>query len=189
MPETPSRPSVMLHGFQGGIVYNEKVALRLAQVLFGGSASSPTRAGRLPLEVRDHGNTWVVVTVGSDTQSGRSMEIRKRDAAVLSLDGQSPPELLGAAATAQHIAAVLADSAGDPDEAVRQQPFTVTDRGETWIVRGSGNADRAVEGPGPFYLEVQKRDARVLDMHFEAVIHTPPEVKELLRAAAARAKG
>jgi len=38
-----------------------------------------------------------------------------------------------------------------------------------------------VEGRGPFQLEVRKRDAAVIDMFSEAVIHTPPEVIEALR--------
>lgn len=45
-----------------------------------------------------------------------------------------------------------------------------------------GDADRTTEGPGLFPMEVQNRDARVLDLWFEWVLDTPPEVDELLRA-------
>ena len=109
------------------------------------------------------------------------MEIRKLDAAILSLGVPNPLEMLSSMPIVEKFAAILAEDAGDADELRQQLPFAVTDHGDTWLVRGSRNQNRMVEGPGRFHLEVQKRDARVLDMCFEGVLHTPPEVKEALR--------
>jgi hypothetical protein len=52
-------------------------------------------------------------------------------------------------------------------------PLTVSDEGSTWLIQGSFNRDHANEGPGPFKLEVQKRDAKVLDMGFEWILKAP----------------
>jgi len=149
MRETSNRPSIVLHGFQGGIVHSAKVARELSEILLDAWVPPQAFAACLPLNAQDDGDSWRVAGFGPDTQSVCSIEICKRDAAVLSLGGKSPLELLGAAATVQRIAAVLADSAGEPNEARLQRPFVVTDRGDSWLLRGSRNIDRAVEGPGP----------------------------------------
>jgi hypothetical protein len=78
------------------------------------------------------------------------------------------------------LAAILADRADNVAGSSRQLPFVVTDQGDTWLVRGSYNVDRSVEGPGPFRLEVRKRDAAVLDMCFEMVLHTPVKAQDAL---------
>jgi hypothetical protein len=110
------------------------------------------------------------------------IEIRKRDAAIRVLSDQGTQYLLDDPAVAEKFgSAVLANAAGE-SELRRQLPLMVEDKEEIWRVRGSGNADREIEGPGPFLMEVQKRDARVLDMWFEWILDTPPEVDDLLRA-------
>jgi len=123
----------------------------------------------------------MITGAGEDARPECDIEIRKLDAAILSLGGRSPSVVMGTAAIVEEIAAILAESAGDLDEADRQLPFRVSDRGDTWRVRGSRNADRAIEGPGPFHLEMRKRDGAIVDMSFEAVLHMSPEVRNLLR--------
>jgi len=69
-------------------------------------------------------------------------------------------------------------------EGVNEQlPLSVSDQGDTWLVQGSLNRDRAAEGPGPFKLEVQKRDAKVVDIGFEWVLKVPPEVQAAIGRA------
>lgn len=180
MPETADRPSVVLHGFVGGIVPSGNSAMRLARII----VESPVGRGGLPtcspLQAQDHGDRWSINSAGGDGTQGCVIDIRKRDAAIVLHGVQKPPEVLGDAATVEKFASVLAEDAGGAGELSRQLPFAVTDHGDAWLVRGSGNADRAVEGPGPFHLEIRKRDARVMDMYFEGVLHTPHEVKEAL---------
>ena len=187
MSQAAPRPSVVLHGFQGGIVYTAEIAVRLAEVVVGCVPVGEKSSGSLHLKAQDNGTTWLIAEAGKGARSCR-IEIAKSDATVHWLEGGEPSAALPTEEAASRFAAVLADGASPIAKMYPQSPFLVTDCGETWIVRGSGNADRAVEGPGPFHLEVQKRDARILDMYFQAVIHSPPEVNELLRAAAARAK-
>ena len=179
VPGTPMRPGATLHGFVGGIVSNANTASRLAQIILETLIGPRNLASCLPLRAQDCGDRWSVSGAG-ELDAGRCrIDIHKPDAAILSLGVEAPPEVLDTAEIAEKFAAVLAEQASD--KTVRQAPFTVTDRGDTWLVRGSYNADRAVEGRGPFQLEVRKRDAAVIDMFSEAVIHTPPEVIEALR--------
>ena len=180
MSELGQRPSIVLHGFLGGIINNTNVAQRLARCILEGLLGPEKVLACLPLEIRDDGDRWSITGADADGSNCRVV-IRKSDAAILSLGSQSPPEVLRNEDTVEKFAAILAENAGDPAEVNQQLPFAITDRGDTWFVRGSRNADHAVEGPGAFCLEVRKRDARVLDMWFEGVLHTPPEVREALR--------
>lgn len=179
MPETADRPSIVLHGFIGGIVNNADIARRLAGIILESRLGANRFATYLPLQVQDCGASWLIK--GSGEAPACSIGIRKRDGAALSLEMENHADALGGTVAAEKFASALAENAGGAAEASRQLPFAVADNGGSWLVHGSGNADRSVEGVGPFRLEVQKRDARVLDMCFEAVMHTPPEVREALR--------
>lgn len=181
MVEPPDRASVVLQGFMGGIVRRADIAARLAAVIAEGLTASEEAAADHPFAARDIGEKWSIAGTGETCPIG--MEIRKRDAAASWCGIDGAPAALSSATAAEKFAAVLAESAGNPEEVDRQRPFVVTDRGDNWLVRGSLNADRAIEGPGPFHLEVRKRDAKVLDMSNEWVMHTPPEVREILEAA------
>ena len=170
--------------FDGGVVNNADIALRIAHLVLE-PLIGPTEFSRnLPLRVADHGDKWLIQ--GNREQSSGSLEscdieIRKRDAAVRVLSDQGTQYLLhDPAAVEKFGSAVLANAAGE-SELRRQLPLMVEDKEEIWRVRGSGNADRAIEGPGPFLMEVQKRDAQVLDLWFEWILDTPPGVDELLR--------
>ncbi len=50
------------------------------------------------------------------------------------------------------------------DELRRQQPFTVTDERTAWLIEGSSNVDRQLEGEGAVYVQIAKTDGRVLDI-------------------------
>jgi hypothetical protein len=42
-----------------------------------------------------------------------------------------------------------------------QRPFVAQDGGDVWIVEGSKNKDRSVEGPGKLVVLVNKADAKI----------------------------
>lgn len=182
MPNRERRPSVVLQGFIGGVVNTADAASRLAQVILGRLVGQRRLERCLPLQVQDRGDRWSLSGSGGDPPSECRIEINKLDAAVLSLGVPTPPEILSDAATAQKFAAILAETAGDGAGSEQHARCAVTDRGNTWLVRCGGHITPAIEGPGPFLMEVQKRDARVLDLWFEWVLDTPPDVDDLLRA-------
>jgi hypothetical protein len=184
MRDATDRPSVVLHGFDGGIVNNPDIALRLAQIILESVIGPERLALCSPLRVQDRDERWAVISSHISSSRDCRIDIRKLDAAIVLLGVENPPEALPKMLTVEKFAAAIVENARDSTELQRQLPFTVSDKGDTWLVRGSGNPDRAAEGPGPFYLEVRKRDARVLDMWFEWILHAPPEVKELMRQSA-----
>ena len=183
MPEAAPRPSIVLHGFTGGIAGSADIALRVAQVVLEGLLGQRELSAYLPLQAQDRADTWSIsCAVGGDAGIC-NIDIRKLDGAVLATGVARQEQLLPNATIVEKLAAILAESAGGAAEPGRQEPFAVTDNGDTWLVRGSYNLDRSVEGKGPLHLEIRKRDAAVLDMCFEGVMHLPPEVKALLREA------
>ena len=176
--------------FDGGVVNNASIAARLAQLILEPLIGASELAANLPLRIEDHGDNWAIrggrMASGSGTPRTCDLDIRKLDAAVLISGDRPAQDLLGDPALAEKFAAAVLESTNGEEELRQQSPLIVSDQGETWRARGSRGADRTVEGPGPFHLEVQKRDARVLDMWFEWVLHTPPDVQALLRASAKR---
>lgn len=176
-----ARPSVLLRGFDGGIVNNSGIALRLAQIILESLIGPQRLTWCSPLQAEDREDRWEIASSNPSASRDCKIEIRKLDAAVVSLGVPNPPEALATAAAIEKFSAALAENEWGQNELRRQLPLAVSDKGDTWLVQGSGNAARDVEGPGPLHLEVQKRDARVLDIWFEWVLPTPPEVKELLR--------
>jgi hypothetical protein len=180
---------LLLGAAQGGVVNNRNIAVRLAELLFGSFLGSSELQGNIAFQIVDAGDWWSVR--GSLAGPARHMStlcefrIVKSDATVIDEHGGAPRDLLGDAAIAEKFAAALLENAAGAAELQRQRPLVVEDRGETWRIRGGANADRAVEGPGPFALEVQKRDARVLDIKFEWVLETPPDLREMLRGGEA----
>lgn len=181
MPDTPDRPSIVLHGFHGGIVNGPDIAVRLARIVLAGPAGPISPVVGSPLQAEEVGDRWSISDASDSIRTERRIEMRKRDAAVLSIAGVRPTDAVPDPTAAEKFATALADNAGSPGESSRQMPFAVIDKGDTWVVRGSYNADRAAEGLGPFCVEIRKQDARVLDMGFEGVIQMPTEVQELLR--------
>lgn len=61
-----------------------------------------------------------------------------------------------------------------------QQPFVARDGGQVWIVEGSKNKDRSVEGPGKLVIIVNKADAKIESFMGEYVMFPltePPSTK------------
>jgi hypothetical protein len=184
-----ARPSVVLHGFGGGIVSNSNIGLRLAQIILE-SVIGPQRVALcLPLRAQDRDDRWTTTSDNASDLRNCRIDLRKLDAAVVSLSVDGTPEALPRAEAVEKLAAAIVENSRGSAELSRQLPFAITDKGDTWLVQGSDNAARAAEDPGPFHLEVQKRDARVLDMWFEWVLPTPPEVKELIRQSMRKPRG
>lgn len=174
--------------FRGGVVNNANIAACLARLIPEPLIGAAELAANLPLCVEDRGDSWAIqgsrAAPGASAVRACDLDIGKRDSAVLVSGVRPARDLLGDPAIAGKFAAAVLENANGAEELRRQSPLVVSDRGESWQVRGSRGADRAVEGPGPFHLEVQKCDARVLNMWTEWVLHTPPDVLALLRASA-----
>jgi hypothetical protein len=173
--------------FDGGIVNNADIASRIAHLILEHLIGSTALSANMPLRVTDRGDKWLIRgnRAASPAVLGScDLEIRKRDAEVVVSSDQQTQDLLSNRAAVERFASAVLENAAGKEELSRQSPLIVDDKGVTWRVRGRGNANRAVEGPGPFELEVQKRDARVLDMWFGWVLNTPPEVQALLRTSA-----
>jgi hypothetical protein len=183
------KPSILLlEATQGGVVNNAGVAARLAQVILESLAEPNGLLTNRPLQVENCNDRWSVKRGRSPVDPGRTdayyMEIFKRDATIfLSSSDNSNQILLTCPSTVQKFAAIIIENARGKAELNRQLPLLIEDKVETWFVNGSGNVDRAVEGPGPCRLEIEKRDARVVDMWFEWILKTPPEAKALLRSS------
>ncbi|MBV9860409.1 MAG: hypothetical protein JO038_09950 [Alphaproteobacteria bacterium] len=172
--------------FDGGVVNNANIASQIAQMILKSLIEQAELLASMPLRVEDRGDRWQITgnrgIAGSDEPGVGPIEVRKHDSAILA--PRAAGNLLGDAAIAEKFAAkVLANIAGR-GELRRQRPLVAEDNGDSWRVRGSANAKRTAEGPGPFELLVQKCDARVLDMWFEWVLNTPPDVQSMLQASA-----
>jgi len=179
---------MLLGAASGGVVNNAKVASQIAQLLLEPLIGATEALVNMPLRVEDRGDRWWITgnrsAAGSDERGAGPIEVRKHDSAILAPGATG--NLLGDAASAEKFAATILANAAGVEELRRQSPLIAEDHGDSWRVRGSANAKRVAEGPGPFELLVQKRDARVLDMWFEWVLNTPPDVQSMLRARASK---
>jgi len=167
--------------YEGGIVNNRKVAQRLAMIILGG-AKEPSN-NRL-VNVEDRGDRWFIngsLSTPSTGNDGYNVELRKRDAMVLTANPPFRGNVLDGPLIVKEFAEAIIENRGGVAEVKRQSPLAVHDKGDIWLVRGSGNAHHAIEGPGPFELQVRKEDAQVIDVWTAWILKTPPEVQELLR--------
>jgi len=176
------RPSILLmEAAHGGIVNNERVAKSLTRVVLRRLASVGTLAeDREVLGIEALTDRWGLRM----KENGRSswIEITKRDAAVSRpshLTNGQP--LLSGAAVAKEFAEILIKNLSREGAGGDQLPLSLKDKGSTWMIDGSHNADRAVEGTGLCHVEIQKKDCRVVDLCLEYVLHVPSVVKQLLR--------
>ena len=176
--------------FDGGIVNNEKIAAEIARLVLESATEANNDKAHVPgstveVSIAENDDAWLATvcsTPQQDVAAARPLriEIRKRDARVRILAGPQLRYLLASHVAAENFAAVLVTNAAGEEELQRQMPLIVNDNGDTWLVNGRGNVTHAKEGPGPFRLEVEKTDGRVLDMWFEWVIEMPPSVQALL---------
>ena len=78
--------------------------------------------------------------------------------------------VLGSADVARRFAELVLEYTQDREMLERQQPLTVEDRGDTWLIRGSHKPQSGQPGFGPFKMTVRKRDAQVLDLGMPIVL-------------------
>jgi hypothetical protein len=78
------------------------------------------------------------------------------------------------------VARILLESMYGKAKAERQDPLVAADKGDHWVVRGSYNLDRKLEGPGPFVISILKKDCRVIDAYAESVMHVDPRLRSVI---------
>jgi hypothetical protein len=81
------------------------------------------------------------------------------------------------------IAELLCEVHHGTREVELQKPFVAADKGSYWRVEGSRNRPKKVDGSGPFFLSIDKHDARVTDFGRWHDLTPHPSVVPLLRAA------
>jgi hypothetical protein len=169
--ESPSL--LLLEATQGGVVNNADIAVRLARLLFA-SSDLPED---LPLEVKDLADKWSIRR--ERPQSTDHIEIRKRDASIIVwADSGRESMVLRSAEIVQRFGQIIIENARSAEELHRQLPLRVEDKGETWLVAGSGKANPREGGPSGCHLEMRKRDACVVDFWFGWTLGTHPAIRD-----------
>jgi len=82
---------------------------------------------------------------------------------------------------AQRLAETLCEAHYGNEGLARQKPLIVTDKGTYWRVEGSWNRDGKIEGPGAFFVSIEKYDGRVTDFGALYRIHAHPSVVPLIQ--------
>lgn len=93
------------------------------------------------------------------------------------------------AALAAKIGELLCEAHFGKVELERQKPFTAVDKGTYWQVDGSRNRDRKRDGPGAFFLSIEKYDGRITDFGHWWNHHLHPSVARLVKARMREMKG
>src|SRR5579883_1058047 len=87
---------------------------------------------------------------------------------------------------AQKVAELLCEAHYGPQELARQKPLSVTDKETYWRVEGSWNRDGKVEGPGAFFVSIDKYDGRATDfgqsLPYRAHPSVVPTIKQHLKS-------
>jgi hypothetical protein len=84
------------------------------------------------------------------------------DACMLLLNSLGRGGLIFSAGLAKRISEVLCDAHyGDLS---RQLPLSVVDNETCWRIDGNWNRDRKLDGPGPFFISIEKSDGRVTEI-------------------------
>lgn len=188
------KPSILLTGAaQGGIVNNIHIAAQLAAAVLESRLSHGGVLTASELRVDDAGDRWLVVPKEAQAQSvfrdekHQGMEIYKQDAKFSFFNNQEDDsDIIFLAALAQRFAAIIITNLRGEAELIRQLPLLIKDEGKTWLLTGSGSADNRFGGPGACHFEIQKHDARVVDMRFDWVLKTSPETRDHLKAVLKR---
>jgi hypothetical protein len=82
--------------------------------------------------------------------------------------------------TALKLAELVIASAYGAEEVEQQRPLTATDQADRWLIEGSLNKDRKVEGRGAVKVLIRKSDCRVLDLAVPIVMFPHPDAKKYL---------
>jgi hypothetical protein len=86
------------------------------------------------------------------------------------------------------LAELLCETHYGEEELARQKPFSVTDKDTYWRVEGSWNRDGKIDGPGAFFVSIEKYDGRVTDFGQLFPYHAHPSVVPLIKEHLARKK-
>jgi hypothetical protein len=79
-------------------------------------------------------------------------------------------DLVKDAGTAVALAEVLVESNFGVSKLEAQRPLVAYENGNFWIVEGSLNKERSVEGPGKLVVKIEKADASILYLGFDYVV-------------------
>jgi hypothetical protein len=85
--------------------------------------------------------------------------------------------------TAISIAQIILKKLYGIEESERQQPLTAEEQSGSWVVTGSYNRGRKVEGPGYFSIIIQKKDCKIIDVRLDYVMNIPPDIQRLINKA------
>jgi len=77
--------------------------------------------------------------------------------------------------------ALIAGHYGDK-ELELQLPLTIADQGDCWLVEGSRNKDRALEGTGHAIVKIKKSNGAILQFMIRAVMHVDPRAQAIVDA-------
>jgi hypothetical protein len=61
------------------------------------------------------------------------------------------------------LAEMLCEAHYGADDLARQRPLSAVDKDTHWRVEGSWNRNREIDGPGAFFVSIEKYDGRVID--------------------------
>jgi hypothetical protein len=89
---------------------------------------------------------------------------------------------------AVRIAEALCETHFGKDALERQKPLFAIDGGTYWRVEGNWNRDREVDGPGAFFVSIEKSDGRITDIGAWWVYHAHPSVIPLVEQHLREAK-
>ena len=162
----------------GGII-NSKLAARLAEIFLEPIIESEELHINLPFYTKDCDDMWFVWDRTTGHLNTCSIQIRKRDGAILTVNGKNiTVDILHSSSQAEKFAKLVVQNLRGEKELQRQLPFSVVDQLTTWLIKGRP-AVSETEGPGPCHLEVEKHDARLVDLWFDWLLKVPPEAKTL----------
>jgi len=68
------------------------------------------------------------------------------------------------------------------DDLEQQRPLTVSDQSDRWLVEGSYNKDRKIEGWGAAKVVIKKSDGQILEVYIPMVMLPHPDVHKYLRS-------
>jgi NTF2 fold immunity protein len=77
---------------------------------------------------------------------------------------------------AQKLAELLCEAHYGQEELARQKPFSVSENETYWRVEGGWNRDGNLDGPGAFFISIEKYDGRVTDFGKLLPYHAHPSV-------------
>ena len=82
--------------------------------------------------------------------------------------------------TALKISEILIEDIYGEDELLMQRPFKVEDKGDRWLIIGTPDRSKEIEGPGPARVIINKKDGRIIDIIGTVPIKPAPELRDIM---------